>query len=92
MGIPWVFEIDVFIVLKTYFLYRFSRFIFTIYYIGIQVVTRDDRGLQGVTGDYKRLQEVTRGFNESRGDTRGSEGVTSGYREFHRVTLNFFSK
>ena len=56
------------------------------------MVTRDDRGLQGVTGDYKRLQEVTRGFNESRGDTRGSEGVKSGYREFHRVTLNFFSK
>ena len=27
--------------------------------------------LQGVTRDYKRLQEVTRGYNESRGDTGG---------------------
>ena len=40
----------------------FSRFIFTIYYMGIQGVTRGYRGLQGVTGGYKGLQEVTRGF------------------------------
>ena len=43
----------------------FSRFIFTIYYMGnrgggrgLQGVTRDDRGLQG---GYKGLQGVTRG-------------------------------
>ena len=40
----------------------FSRFIFTIYYMGIQGVTRGYRGLQGVTGGYKGLQRVTRGY------------------------------
>ena len=37
-------------------------------------------------GGYRGLQEVTRGYNESRGDTRGLEEVTSGYRGFHGVT------
>ena len=50
----------------------FSRFIFTIYDMGIPEVTRGYRGLQGVrrgymglhgvTGGYKGLQEVTRGY------------------------------
>ena len=47
----------------------FSRFIFTIYDMGIQGVTRGYRGvtrgyngLQGVTEDYKGLQRVTRGY------------------------------
>ena len=40
----------------------FSRFIFTIYDMGIQGVTRGYRGLQGVTGGYKGLQGVTRGY------------------------------
>ena len=39
----------------------FSRFIFTIYDMGIQGFTRGYRGLQGVTGGYKELQRVTRG-------------------------------
>ena len=39
----------------------FSRFIFTIYDMGIQGITRGYRGLQGVTGGYKGLQRVTRG-------------------------------
>ena len=39
----------------------FSRFIFTIYDMGIQGDTMGYRGLQGVTGGYKRLQGVTRG-------------------------------
>ena len=38
-----------------------SRFIFTIYDMGIQGVTRGYRGLQGVTRGYRGLQEVTRG-------------------------------
>ena len=52
----------------------FSRFIFTIYNMGIRGVTRGYRGLQGViggykglhgvTGVYKRLQMVTRGYKE----------------------------
>ena len=40
----------------------FSRFIFTIYDMGIQGfqgVTRGERGLQEVTGGYKGLQRVT---------------------------------
>ena len=39
----------------------FSRFIFTIYDMGIQGVTRGYRGLQGVTRGYRGLQGVTRG-------------------------------
>ena len=42
-----------------------SRFIFTIYDMGIQ-------GLQGVAGGYKGLQGVTRGY-------KGLQGVTRGY-------------
>ena len=44
-----------------------SRFIFTIYDIGIQ-------GLQGVAEDYKGLQGVTRGYKELQGVTRGYKG------------------
>ena len=49
---------------KACFLYKtskivFLRFIFTIYDMGIQGVTRGYTGLQGVTGGYKGLQEVT---------------------------------
>ena len=40
----------------------FSRFIFTIYDMGIQGVTKGYRGLQGVTRGYKGLQGVTRGY------------------------------
>ena len=39
----------------------FSRFIFTIYDMGIQGVTRGYKGLQGLTGGYKGLQGVTTG-------------------------------
>ena len=39
----------------------FLRFIFTIYDIGIQGVTRGYKGLLGVTRGYKGLQGVTRG-------------------------------
>ena len=50
-----------------------SRFIFTIYDMGIQGVTRGCRGLQGVTGGYRGLQGVT-------GDDKGLQGVTGGYK------------
>ena len=40
----------------------FSRFIFTIYDMGIPGVTRGYRGLQRVTRGYKGLQGVTRGY------------------------------
>ena len=40
----------------------FSRFIFTIYDMGILGVTGGYKGLQGVTGGYKGLQRVTMGY------------------------------
>ena len=66
MPILWVFETDVFLFRKACLLYKtskivFSRFIFTIYDMGIQGVTSGYRGLQGVTGAYKTLQGVTGG-------------------------------
>ena len=39
----------------------FSRFIFKIYDMGRQGVTRGYKGLQGVTRGYRGLQGVTRG-------------------------------
>ena len=51
----------------------FSRFIFTIYDMGKQEVTRGYRGLQGVTRGYKGLQGVTRVY-------KGLQGVTRGYK------------
>ena len=63
----------------------FSRFIFTIYDMGIQGVTRGYRGLQGVTGGYKGLQGLTKGYRGLQGVTggdKGLEGVTKDYRNF----------
>ena len=40
----------------------FSRFILTIYDMGIHGVTKGYRGLQGFTGGYKVLQGVTGGY------------------------------
>ena len=59
----------------------FSRFIFTIYDMGIHGVTKGYNGLQGVTGGYKGLQGVTRGYKRLQGITRGYkrlQGVTGG--------------
>ena len=61
----------------------FSRFIFTIYAMGIQGVKRGYQGLQGVTRGYKGLQRVTRGY-------RGLQGVTTGYRGLQRIIETFF--
>ena len=57
----------------------FSRFIFTIYCMGIQGVTRGYMGLHGVTGGYNGLQGVTGGY-------KGLQGVTWGYRRLQVVT------
>ena len=57
----------------------FSRFIFTIYDLGIHGVTKDYRRVQGVTGGYKGLQRVT-------GGDKGLQGVTRGYRGLQGVT------
>ena len=61
----------------------FSRFIFTIYYMGIQGATKGNMGLQGVTTGYKGLQGVTRGY-------RGLQGVTGGYKGLQRTIETFF--
>ena len=58
-----------------------SRFIFTIYDMGIKGVTRGCRGLQRVTGSYKGLQRVTGGYNGLQGvtgDDKGLQGVIRG--------------
>ena len=52
---------------KAFLLYKtskivFSRFIFTIYDMGIQGVTRGYKGLQGVTGGDKGLQGATKDY------------------------------
>ena len=52
----------------------FSRFIFAIYNMGIQGVTRRYLGLQGVRGGYKGLQGVTRGYKGLQGVTNGDRG------------------
>ena len=52
-----------------------SRFIFTIYDMGIPEVTRGYSGLQGVTKGYKGLQVVT-------GVNNGLQGVTKDCRNF----------
>ena len=64
MRILWVFQSDVFMVQKGFYLILyntlkivFSRFIVTIYYMEIQGVTRGDGGLKGVTAGYKGLQK-----------------------------------
>ena len=53
---------------KACFIYKtskivFLRFIFAIYDIGIQGVTRGFKGLQGITRGYKGLKVVTSGDN-----------------------------
>ena len=53
----------------------FLRFIFTIYYMGIQGVTRGFMGLQGV------LQGVTGGLQGVTEVYKGLQGVTGGYEE-----------
>ena len=64
---------------KAFLLYKtskivFSRFIFAIYDIVIQGVTRCYGGLQQVTGGYKGLEGVTRGYKGLQGVTRGDRG------------------
>ena len=57
----------------------FSRFIFTIYDMGIQGVKGGYKGLQGVTWGFKGLQGVTGGY-------KGLQGVSRGYKGLQRVT------
>ena len=84
MPILWVFESDVFLFRKACLLYKtsktvFSRFLFTIYDMGIRRGTRGYSGLQGVKGGFKELQSY-----------KGGHGVTRGYREIQRFIETFF--
>ena len=98
MPILWVFETDVMLFRNTCVLYKpskivFSQFLFTIYKIGIQGVTRSYRGLQGVTRGYEGLQGVTRGYKGLGGVTKGYmgfQGVRGGYRGLPRIIETFF--
>ena len=81
----------------------FLRFIFRIYHLQIQGVTRAYRDLQGVTRGYRGLQGVTRGLQGVTGgykglqgvigDDKGLQGVTKDYRNFFltRTFLDTFS-
>ena len=51
----------------------FSRFIFTIYDMAIQGVTRGYMGLQWVTRAYRGLQGVKRGYRGFQVVTRGDK-------------------
>ena len=62
-----------------------SRFIFTIYDMGIQGVSRGYRMLQRVTRGYKGFQGVTGGYKGLQGMTGGDKGlqeVRMDYRNF----------
>ena len=52
----------------------FSRFIFTIYDMGLQGVARGYRRLQRVTRSYKGLGGVTKGYRGLQEVTRGDRG------------------
>ena len=60
----------------------FSRFIFTMYEMEIQGVTRGYRGLHWVTRGYKGLQRVTGGY-------KGLQQVTGGDKGLHWVTKDY---
>ena len=64
----------------------FSPFIFAIYDMQIQGVTRGYKGLQVITGSYKGLQGVTRG-------DKGLQRVAKDYTNFFltRTFLDTFS-
>ena len=73
---------------KACLLYRtskvvFSRFIFTIYDMGVQGVTEGYKGLQGVTRSYKGLHGVTRCLKER-------QGVIRRYRGLQTIIETFF--
>ena len=64
---------------KAFFLYKkskiaFSRFIITIYDMGIRGVTRGLQGVTGVTRGYIGLQGVTRGYRGLQEVKRGNRG------------------
>ena len=64
----------------------FSRFIFTIYDMGIREVTRGYRGLHGVRRGYKGLQGVTGGYKGLQGVTGGDKGLQG----VERIIETFF--
>ena len=69
-----------------------TRFVFTIYEMGPQGVTRGYMGLQGGKWGYKGLQGVTRGYKGLQGVSRGYkglQGVTGGDKGLKEVTKDY---
>ena len=58
----------------------FTQFIFAIYDMRTQGITRGYWELQGVTGGFKGLQGVTRGYKGLQKGYKGLQGVTRGYK------------
>ena len=103
MPILWVLKPMFLLFRKACLLYKtskivFSRFIFTIYDMGIEGVTMGYTGLQGVTRSYRGLQGVTRGTKGYKrlklvtGGDKGLQGATKDYRNFllTRNVLRYF--
>ena len=90
MPILWVLKPMFLLFRKACLLYKtskivFSRFIFTIYDMGIEGVTMGYTGLQGVTRSYRGLQGVTKGYKRLKlvtGGDKGLQGATKDYRNF----------
>ena len=60
----------------------------------MQLVTRDNSRLQGITGVYKGLQEDTWGYGgsglqEVTGSYRGLQGVAGGYKRLEGVMRGY---
>ena len=68
----------------------FSRFIFTIYDMGIQGDTRGSNRLKWVTVGYRGLQGVTRGYKGLQGITRDLQCVPSGNRALQTIIKTLF--
>ena len=64
----------------------FSRFIFTIYDMGMHGVSGGDTGLQEVTVGYKGFQGVTGGYKGLQGVIGGDKGL----RGLQRIIETFF--
>ena len=81
MPILWVFETDVFVVLKGLFAIEKNRksFIHDLFSRSMTWEYRSYKGLQGVTRSYRVLQWVARGY-------RGLQGITGGYMGLEGVT------
>ena len=95
MPVLWVFETDVFVVLKGLFAIKNveNRFFNIYFYDLLHANTGGYKGLHGVTRGYRVSQEVTEGDKRLKGVTGGDKrlkGVTRGYMGLQRIIETFF--